>query len=185
MTLVKSTTSGLPIKFQKSVSLFTNIPFKGNKLWREQIIRPTSYPNIAMTRFSIALRALSSRALKASFSRGNSHKKLKFSTHALRDTKISFDGRGPNEFLPLRGANSNTSWHFLFRLNTLKLYCDKSNGVILDFSTLSGRNLQMVTLKSNLPPRRAPSPFSFSRSPKSWRRRKFLRFLFSRLAAKN
>ena len=39
-----------------------------------------------------------------------------------------------------------------FRLNTLNLYCDKSNGVILDFSTLSSRNLQMVTLKRNPPP---------------------------------
>ena len=61
-----------------------------------------------------------------------------------------------------------------FRLNTLNLYCDKSNGVILDFSTLSGRNLQMVTLKRNPPPPPSgPFSLSFSRSQNSRRLRKF------------
>ena len=47
-----------------------------------------------------------------------------------------------------------------FRLNTLKLYYDKSNRVILDFNTLSDKNLQMVTLTRNHPTR-APPPFLF------------------------
>ena len=114
-----------------------------------------------MTRFSSALRALSSCSLSPPLSPlrarsrppslgGNSHIKMKFSTNTLKDTRILFDGRSSNGFLPLIGTS------YKFRTYIFSAQYPKSTAinlrvVILDFSTLSGTNLQMVTFKRSPP----------------------------------
>ena len=81
---------------------------------------------------------------------GGAHRK--FSKNTLKDTRISFDGRGSNIFFtPKRYQfkQLETYSFILFRLNTHKGTSIILLVVILDFSTLSGANLPMfLPLKS-------------------------------------
>ena len=70
--------------------------------------------------------------------------------NTLKGTRISFDKRGLNIFLRLRGANFKQHEKYsviFFRLNTLKGTAIILTMVLLDFSPLNGTNLQILTLK--------------------------------------
>ena len=61
--------------------------------------------------------------------------------NSLRGTRILFDGRGSNNFLPFSGTNSV----LFFQLSTIKGTVISLTVIISDFSTLSGTNLQIFT----------------------------------------